>query len=101
VPLFQKIVVGVILAYLFFEFIEHAIFPLAWLILKKKRKYVTDPLGLMGEVGEIREWGGNEGRIFVHGSIWAATGDYPFTRGDKAEVLDVEGLVLRIKPITR
>jgi membrane-bound ClpP family serine protease len=55
---------------------------------------------LIGEVGEIREWSGTEGKIFVHGSIWAATSDDPFTRGDKAEVLDVEGLVLKIKTIT-
>jgi membrane-bound serine protease (ClpP class) len=99
-PLFLKIVVGVILAYLLFEFVEHAIIPLAWLILKKKRKHVTGPLGLVGEVGEIREWSGTEGKIFVHGSIWAAMSDEPFMTGDRAEVLDVEGLVLKIKPIT-
>jgi membrane-bound serine protease (ClpP class) len=99
-PMFLKITVGIILAYILFEIVEHAIIPLAWLILKKKRKHVTGPLGLIGEVGEIREWSGTEGKIFVHGSIWAATSDDPFTRGDRAEVLEVEGLVLKIKAIT-
>jgi len=98
--IFLKIIVGIILVYLLFEIFEHAIIPLAWLILKKKRKHVTGPLGLVGEIGEVREWDGNEGRIFVHGSIWAATSDNPLTPGDKAEVLDVEGLVLKIKSIT-
>ncbi len=42
-PLFLKIVVGVILAYLLFEFVEHAIIPLAWLILKKKENISQDP----------------------------------------------------------
>jgi membrane-bound serine protease (ClpP class) len=96
-----KVVIGIVFVYLLFEFIEHAIFPLVWLILKKKRKQVTGSAGLIGEVGEVREWSTTEGRIFVHGSIWAATSDYHFTPGDKAEILDVEGLVLIIKPITR
>jgi membrane-bound serine protease (ClpP class) len=99
-PMFLKIIVGIIVAYLLFEIVEHAIIPLSWLVLKKKRKHVTGPLGLIGEVGEIREWNGTEGKIFVHGSIWAATSDDPFIPGDRAEVLDVEGLVLKIKPIT-
>jgi membrane-bound ClpP family serine protease len=98
-PMLLKIVVGIILVYLLFEFVEHAIIPLAWLILKKKRKHVTGPLGLIGEVGEIREWSGTEGKIFVHGSIWAATSDDHFIPGDKAEVLDIEDLVLKIKAI--
>jgi membrane-bound ClpP family serine protease len=96
-PLFLKIVIGIILVYLLFEIVEHLVIPLVWLILKKKRKYVTGPLGLIGEVGEIREWSGSEGKIFVHGSIWAATSDVPFTVGDKAKVLDVDGLVLKLK----
>jgi membrane-bound serine protease (ClpP class) len=99
-PLYAKIFVGIVLAYLLFEFIEHVIIPLAWLILRKKRKHFTGPSSLIGEVGEIREWGGNEGRIFVHGSIWAAMSNDPLTLGDKAEVLAVEGLVLKIKSIT-
>lgn len=99
-PMFLKIVVGIIVVYLLIEFVEHAIIPLAWLIVRKKRKHVTGPLGLIGKVGEIREWSGTDGKIFVQGSLWAATSDDSFTPGDKAEVLDVEGLVLKIKPST-
>lgn len=98
-PLLLKVIVGVILAYLFFEFIEHAIIPLAWLILKKKRNPVTGPLGLIGEVGEIREWSETGGKIFVHGSIWSATSQKTFSPGDKAEVLEVDGLVLKVGSI--
>jgi membrane-bound serine protease (ClpP class) len=97
--LFIKILVGVILAYLVFEIVEHAIIPLAWLIMKKKRRQVSGPSGLIGEVGEVREWRGTEGRIFVHGSIWAATSGDPIVSGDKVKVIDVEGLVLKIKPL--
>lgn len=98
-PMFLKVIVGIFLAYLLFEIVEHAIIPLAWLILKKRRKHLTGSLGLIGKVGEVREWKGTDGRIFVHGSIWAATSDASFKPGDKVEVLDVEGLVLKIKSI--
>jgi membrane-bound serine protease (ClpP class) len=99
-PLFLKIVVGIILLYFLFEIVEHLVIPVVWLILKKKRKHVTGAQGLIGEVGEIKEWSGTEGKIFVHGSIWAASSDSAFTPGDKAEVIGVEGLVLKITTIT-
>ena len=99
-PLILKIIVGVILAYVLFELFEHVIIPLAWLILKGKRKQRTGPAALIGEIGEVKEWSGTEGKIFVHGSIWAGTSDVPFTPGDKAKVIGVEGLVLKIEPIS-
>lgn len=99
-PLFLKIIVGVILAYVLFELFEHVIIPLAWLILKGKRKQLTGPTALIGEIGEVREWNGTEGRIFVHGSIWAAMSDVPLVPGAKAKVVGVEGLVLKIELIS-
>ena len=99
-PLFLKIVVGIILAYLLFEIVEHMIIPAVWLIMKGKRKDVTGPLGLIGEIGEVKEWRGKEGKIFVHGSIWTATSDAPLAPGDKAKVIGVEGLELRIETIS-
>jgi membrane-bound serine protease (ClpP class) len=92
-----KIFIGVILAYVLFELFEHVIIPLAWLILKGKRKQRTGAQALIGEIGEVREWNGNEGRIFVHGSIWAATSDSSLSPGDKTKVSGVEGLVLKIE----
>lgn len=77
------------------------IIPLAWLIVNGKRKLVSGPSGLIGEVGEVKEWSGTEGRIFVHGSIWAAKSDASLDAGEKAEVIDIEGLVLKIKSIIK
>ena len=93
-PMFLKIVVGIVVLFVLFEIVEHLVIPLAWLILRKKRKHVTGPLGLIGEVGEIKEWSGMEGKVFVHGSIWAATSNVPLSQGDKVKVVDVEGLEL-------
>jgi membrane-bound serine protease (ClpP class) len=93
-----KVFLFIILAYLLFEFIEHAVIPLVWLILKKKKIPVTGSSGLIGEVGEVKEWSNTEGRIFVHGALWWATSEEPFSPGDKAEVQSVQGLTLTVKP---
>lgn len=92
-----KVFLFIVLAYLLFELIEHAVIPLFWFILKKKRKIVTGASGLIGEVGEIREWSDMEGRIFVHGELWWATSEESFSPGDKAEVQNVQGLTLTVK----
>ena len=93
-----KILLFVILAYLLYELIEHAILPLLWLITKKQKRSVTGASGLIGEIGEVKEWRGNEGRIFVHGELWRATGEEPLLPGDKVVVQNVQGLMLIVNP---
>ncbi|MDH5707017.1 MAG: hypothetical protein OEZ45_13470 [Candidatus Aminicenantes bacterium] len=93
-----KVFIFIILAYLLFEFIEHAVIPLLWLILKKKRRPLTGSSGLIGEVGEVKEWSNTEGKVFVHGELWWATSEEPLSPGDKAEVQNVQGLTLIVKP---
>jgi len=92
-----KIFLFILLAYLLFEFAEHIVIPLFWLILKKKRRPVTGDSGLIGEVGEVKEWSDTEGRIFVHGELWWATSEEPLSPGDKAEIQTVRGLTLKVK----
>ncbi|MGD8535560.1 MAG: NfeD family protein [Candidatus Aminicenantes bacterium] len=96
-----KIFLFILLAYLLFELIEHVIIPLFWLILKKKRRPVTGDSGLIGEVGEVKEWNNTEGRVFVHGELWWATSEEPLSPGDKAVVQTVKGLTLKVKPLKK
>jgi membrane-bound serine protease (ClpP class) len=93
-----KILLFILIAYLLFEFIEHIVIPLLWIILKKKKRPLTGPSGLIGEVGEVKEWSNTEGRIFVHGELWGATSEEPLSPGDKAVIQDVQGLILTVKP---
>jgi len=93
-----KILLLIFLAYLLFEFIEHIVIPFLWIILKKKRRPLTGPSGLIGEVGEVKEWNDTEGRIFVHGELWGATSEEPLSPGDKAVIQNVQGLTLTVKP---
>lgn len=96
-----KILIFILLAYLLFEFIEHAVVPLVWLILKKKKRALTGSAGLIGEVGEVKEWSNTEGRVFIHGELWKATSEEPLSPGDKAVVQNVHGLTLTVKPLKK
>ncbi len=96
-----RVIIIAVGVYLFLELIEHAIIPLIWLISKKTRRSPTGASGMIGEVGEVREWQRSEGWIFVHGELWKALSDDPLSVGDKAEVLELQGLTLKIKKYVR
>jgi membrane-bound serine protease (ClpP class) len=40
------------------------------------------------------------GKVFVHGEIWDAVGESPVAKGEPVEVVAVEGMVLRVRPLT-
>ena len=65
------------------------------------RAYHTKPRsgtdGLLGEVGIVKEPLDPEGLIFVHGEYWRANAGERIETGDKVEVLDIKGLVLKVK----
>lgn len=92
-----RVIIIAVGAYLLLELIEHAIVPIIWLITKKAGRSPTGTSGMIGEVGVVREWHYSEGWIFVHGELWKATSDDPLVSGKKAEVLDIQGLTLKIK----
>jgi len=89
------IAVGIIL----FELVEHLVFPLAWLILRRKKPSVSGPEGMIGQVAEVKEWHRQEGRVFLQGELWQAGGSVSFAEGEKAVVESVAGLQLRVKPL--
>jgi membrane-bound ClpP family serine protease len=93
-----KILLMVIGAWLIFELFEHAILPLVWLLMKKKRLKLTGSEGLIGEIGEIRQWRQSRGWIFVKGSLWEAECTVSLSPGDQAEVEGVSGLTLTVRP---
>ncbi len=56
----------------------------------------TGKEGLIGEPVEIIEMSGHHGRVRVHGEIWQAESDDVLQKGDKARVVEVDDMVLRI-----
>ncbi len=56
--------------------------------------------GLLGEVGSVKERIDPEGLVFVHGEYWRAIAQEKLEPGEKVEVMDVDGLVLKVKKAT-
>lgn len=86
--------IGVIL----FELIEHVVFPLFWFIKEGKKKSVCGVAGMLGKVGEVKQWQKTEGQVFVNGELWQAVSDAPLLPGDRVVIQKVEGLTLGVKP---
>jgi membrane-bound serine protease (ClpP class) len=92
-----KILLILVIAYILFEVVEHAVIPLIWLITKKQRLSPTGESGMIGLIAEIKEWEGTKGKVFVHGELWNAESDASFDPGDEAVIQAVERLVLTVK----
>jgi len=91
-----KILLILLACYVTFEIIEHLVLPLVWLVMGKKKKAVTGPSGLIGEIAEVKEWRDSEGKVFVHGEIWWAECDVTLKPGDKVVVKNVDRLTLKV-----
>jgi membrane-bound serine protease (ClpP class) len=97
-----KILIIIVLGWLLFELVEHVVVPLVWLLMKKNRRPKTGAEGLLGEVGEVREWEDKKGMVFVHGELWRAESEVSLSTGDKVIVQSVQpGLTLFVVPQKR
>jgi membrane-bound serine protease (ClpP class) len=92
-----KVLLILIIAYVLFEFAEHVVIPLYWVISKKQRRSPTGESGMVGLIAEVKEWEGTKGRVFVHGELWKAESDVTFNPGDEVVVQSVRRLVLTVK----
>lgn len=65
----------------------------------QRRRAALGREGLIGEIGEVREGiePGKSGRVFVHGEYWTAVADESLPVGTPVEVVDVQGLRLRVR----
>ena len=63
-------------------------------------RVLTGRVGLVTEVGEatVDFAADGSGQVFVHGELWKAYADVPVKGGDAIEVVDVDGLVLEVRP---
>jgi membrane-bound serine protease (ClpP class) len=69
---------------------------------ERRRRAVTGPEGLIGEVGEVREAiiPGTPGKVFVHGEIWRASSLDPIATGARAEITAIRGLELEVRRLS-
>jgi membrane-bound ClpP family serine protease len=95
----KTILLSLIIGFIVLELIEHAVFPLFWFFKGRKRKSVCGISGMLGKVGEVKQWQNNEGKIFVHGELWQAVSEVPLLPGDKAVIQNVDGLTVSVIPL--
>jgi membrane-bound serine protease (ClpP class) len=55
---------------------------------------------MIGMVGEAREDFDRSGHVFVHSELWTAQTTGPVEAGQKVRVIGLEGLRLRVEPVT-
>src|SRR5690606_1427230 len=67
---------------------------LAW--TSHRRAVVTGPQELVGGIGTVRSWKGQEGYVFVHGERWKAVSPDPLAKGKPVRIIGREGLVLKV-----
>ncbi len=69
-------------------------------VLRAHRAQVrTGVEGMIRERGRAQSDLSPRGKVFVHGEIWDAESEAPALRGDPVEVLAVEGMWLRVRPV--
>ena len=92
----KNIILTLVIGFVLFELIEHVVFPLFWSIMGRKRKSVCGVTGMLGKVGEVKQWKNNEGKVFVNGELWQAVSEVPLIQGDRVVIQKVEGLTLEV-----
>lgn len=69
---------------------------LAYLIRSRRERVTTGGEQLLGLEGEVVSWAGEEGRVRVHGEIWAARSRDDLRAGEKVRVIGRAGLTLDV-----
>lgn len=77
---------------------------LVGLVVRAQRlRSVTGPTGMLGETGRVIAAieAHRAGQVVVHGEIWRASAETGVPVDAGVEVVGVEGLTLRVRPVTR
>lgn len=74
-------------------------FVFAMAMKARQRKVATGAEEMIGSVGQVIEWASGEGRVRVHGEIWAAHANRSLEPGQAVRVSRREGLTLFVEPV--
>jgi membrane-bound serine protease (ClpP class) len=66
----------------------------------RRNKVVTGASGLIGEIGVAQSMLAPAGKVFVHGELWDAISIIPISAGEQIVVRQVDGLTLKVDPVT-
>ena len=76
------------------------LFSVYMVVESQRKKPVTGKEGLIGEIGVANTPIDPIGEVFVHGEIWYAESDEKIEKGDKIEILSVDGMKLKVKKVS-
>ncbi|MEW6038389.1 MAG: nodulation protein NfeD [Pseudomonadota bacterium] len=77
------------------------VFALGMIIKSRGRPVVSGREEIIGGVGVALEDFDHTGRIQIHSEIWFARTDTPLYKGQRARVIDMDGLTLLVTPVEK
>jgi len=75
------------------------IFIIGFALKARAQKVTTGLEDLIGETGEARTNIATAGHVLIRGELWSANCDIPLTKGDRVQVMEVDGLTVKVKKI--
>jgi len=76
------------------------VFLVSIIIRARANKVETGSAGMIGEIGVAHTALDPQGKVFVHGEFWTAVTASPVAPGGRIRVTGVEGLALRVEPLS-
>jgi len=67
----------------------------------QRRKRVSGQEGIIGEKGVVVKMVNPEGQVEVHGEIWKAESEEKLKKGEKVEVIGVDGLKIQVRSVKK
>jgi membrane-bound serine protease (ClpP class) len=77
-----------------------AVFLMALVVRTHRSQVTTGAAGLIGKRGVVRSVLDPAGRVMVHGELWAAVADGMVPAGSAVEVVAVDDMTLRVRPLS-
>ncbi len=75
------------------------VFVVALALQARRRPVVSGREEMIGSVGTVLENFERQGPIHIHGERWTAHSDRPLRAGQRARVIALDGLILRVEPV--
>ena len=70
------------------------------IVRSRASKVETGAEGMLGEIGSARTALNPAGKVFVHGEFWDAISSEPAEAGARVRVVALEGLRLKVEPVS-
>jgi membrane-bound serine protease (ClpP class) len=92
----ETLLIVLAIGFVVYELFEHLVIPLLWTLIKRKKKTSYGPERILGETGEVKQWQGKDGYVFVGGELWKAVSEAPLEIGNRVLIQKREGLTLTV-----